>query len=154
MPAAFCAPVIHHYNQYHNTMNNESLAGTLVLVHPDPESDTGKNKGQIGVLTYARSETENYVRFPEGGEAYYPAERVMMLKDKQQVLNDLTENGSSMPLDDFKAMYKIMLLQERGTSQALYSALAIANDHPGVQNNVLESISPTQKQEVAKTYGR
>jgi hypothetical protein len=135
-------------------MENQTLTGTLVLVQPDLENDAGTKKGLIGILTYARSETENYVRFPEGGEAYYPAERVMMLKDKQQVLNDLTENGSSMPLNDFKAMYKIMLLQDRGTSQALYSALAIANDHPGVQGNVLESISPTQKQELAKTYGR
>ncbi len=86
--------------------------------------------------------------------AYYPAGQVMMLKDKQQVFDDLTNNGSSMPLDDFKAMYKIMLLQDRGTSQALYSALAIANDHPGVQEKVLDSIDPTYKQELAKIYGR
>lgn len=135
-------------------MENQTLAGTLVLVKPDQENDTGNNKGQIGVLTYARSETENYVRFPAGGEAFYPAAQVMMLKDKQEVFADLTNNGSSMPLDDFKAMYKIMLLQDRGTSQALYSALAIANDHPGVQERVLEPILPTQKQELSQTYGR
>lgn len=133
---------------------NGSLAGTLVLVQPDVGNDPEMKKGQIGVLTYARSETENYVRFPEGGEAYYPAGQVMMLKDKQQVFNDLTNNGSAMPLDDFKAMYKIMLLQDRGTSQALYSALAIANDHPGVQEKVLDFINPSYKQELAKTYGR
>ncbi|WDF77035.1 hypothetical protein PQ469_24435 [Mucilaginibacter sp. KACC 22773] len=135
-------------------MENATLAGTLVLVQPDLENDTGRNKGQIGVLTYARSETENYVRFPEGGEAYYPAPQVLMLKDKKQVFDDLTNNGSSMPLDDFKAMYKIMLLQDRGTSQALYAALALANDHPGVQERVLESISPAQKQELSKAYSR
>jgi len=135
-------------------MENQTLAGTLVLVQPDPEIDPENKKGMIGVLTYARSETENYVRFPEGGEAYYPAGQVMMLKDKQEVFDDLTHNGSSMPLDDFKAMYKIMLLQDRGTSQALYSALAIANDHPGVQERVIESIAPAQKQEIAKTYSR
>ena len=133
---------------------NGSLAGTLVLVKPDLENDPENKKGHIGVLTYARSETENYVRFPEGGEAYYPAGQVMMLKDKQEVFDDLTNNGSSMPLNDFKAMYKIMLLQDRGTSQALYSALAIANDHPGVQERVLDSIDPAYKQELAKTYGR
>jgi hypothetical protein len=106
------------------------------------------------VLTLAFSEKENYVKFPEGGEAYYPAEQVLMLKDKQEVFNDLTNNGSSMPLDDFKAMYKIMLLQDRGTSQALFSALAIANDNPGVQEKVLQPILQTQKQELSKTYGR
>lgn len=135
-------------------MINENLAGTLVLVLPDAENSPGEKKGQVGVLMYARSETENYVRFPEGGEAFYPAGQVLMLKDKQHVFDDLTKNGSSMPLDDFKAMYKIMLLQDRGTSQALYSALAIANDRPGVQEKVLESIHPVEKQELAKTYGR
>lgn len=135
-------------------MANENLTGTLVLVRPDLENDPGKKRGYIGVLTLAFSEKENYVRFPEGGEAYYPAEQVMMLKDKQEVFNDLTNNGSSMPLDDFKAMYKIMLLQDRGTSQALYSALAIANDNPGIQERVLEPITRTQKQDLSKTYGR
>lgn len=135
-------------------MENQNLAGTLVLVQPDLENEPGAKRGQIGVLTLAFSEKENYVRFPEGGEAFYPAEQVMMLKDKQAVFNDLTNIGSSMPLDDFKAMYKIMLLQDRGTSQALYSALAIANDHPGVQERVLEPITPTQKQELSQTYSR
>lgn len=135
-------------------MENGNLAGTLVLVRPDLENDPGEKLGKIGVLTLAFSERENYVRFPEGSEAFYPASQVLMLKDKQTVFNDITENGSSIPLDDFKAMYKIMLLQDRGTSQALYSALAIANDHPGVQERVLESISPAQKQEISKTYGR
>lgn len=135
-------------------MENQNLAGTLVLVKPDLENDPGPKHGHIGVLTLAFSEKENYVKFPEGGEAYYPAEQVLMLKDKQEVFNDLTNNGSSMPLDDFKAMYKIMLLQDRGTSQALYSALAIANDNPGVQEKVLQPITPTQKQELSQTYGR
>jgi hypothetical protein len=135
-------------------MDKQNLTGTLVLVQPDLELNPNMKKGMIGVLTYARSETENYVRFPGAGEAFYPAGQVMMLKDKQQVIEDLTHNGSSMPLDDFKAMYKIMLLQDRGTSQALYSALAIANDNPGIQEKVLESISPEQKRELANSYSR
>ncbi|HTI58951.1 hypothetical protein [Mucilaginibacter sp.] len=135
-------------------MDKQNLTGTLVLVQPDLELNPDMKKGMIGVLTYARSETENYVRFPGAGEAFYPAGQVMMLKDKQQVFEDLTHNGSSMPLDDFKAMYKIMLLQDRGTSQALYAALAIANDNPGIQEKVLESISPEQKRELANSYGR
>jgi hypothetical protein len=135
-------------------MNKENLIGTLVLVKPDLENDSGAQKGQIGILTYNRSVTENYVKYPEGGEAFYHADQVMMLKDKQEILNDLTKNGSSMSLDDFKAMYKIMLLQDRDTSQATYSALAIARDHPGLHDRVLESINPTQKQELDEIVSR
>ncbi|WEA00764.1 hypothetical protein [Mucilaginibacter sp. SJ] len=137
-----------------NTMENESSNGTVVLVLPDLKNDPATKRGQIGVVTYARSAYENYVRFPEGNEAIYPAEQVLKLKDKQQILDDLTKNGSSMPLDDFKAMYKIMLLQERGTSQASFSALAIAKDNPGVRHSVLESIDPAQIQDLAQSHGR
>lgn len=135
-------------------MKNETLAGTLVLVQPLPEEAPGTKRGRIGILTYVRSETENFVRFPEGGEANYPAGQLMMLKDKQDVFNDLTHHGSSMELSDFKAMYKIMLLQDKGTSQALYTALSIANDYPGIQEKVLEQINPAQKQDLDKTYSR
>jgi hypothetical protein len=106
-------------------MENQTLAGTLVLVKPDLEIDPDAKRGQIGVLTYARSETENYVRFPDGGEAFYPAAQVMMLKDKQEIFNDLTSNGSSMPLDDFKAIYKLKnrnwpnLIADENTDQLL-----------------------------------
>jgi hypothetical protein len=136
------------------TMQKENLNGTLVLVLPDLENDPTTKQGQIGVMTYARSASENHVRFPEGNEAIYPAEQVLKLKNKQQVLDDLTKNGPSMPLDDFKAMYKIMLLQDRGTSQASFSALAIAKDNPGVRGIVLESINPVQNQELAQSLGR
>jgi hypothetical protein len=135
-------------------MDNKNLTGTIVLVQPDMENGTDEKRGQIGVLTLPISRNENYVRFPEGNEAFYPAHQVLMLKDKQEVINDLTNNGSSMSVDDFKAMYKIMLLQDRGTSQSLYSAMAIAKDHPGVQERVLEPISPAQKMELVQSYGR
>jgi len=115
-----------------------------------------KFRGDNGEIHYNRSPLEK--EFEKAAfyrdEEMLQRENLMMLKDKQEVLDDLTHNGSSLPLDDFKAMYKIMLLQDRGTSQALYSALAIANDHPGVQERVVESIAPAQKQEIAKTYSR
>lgn len=128
-------------------MNNENLNGTPVLVKPATENDTGQSKALIGVLTDARSATENLVRFPGGGEAYYQANEISKLKDKRQVFNDLNKNGTSMEVADFKAMYKIMLLQDRGSSQALFAALAIARDNPGIQKRVIEPLIPEQKQE-------
>ncbi|XHR97326.1 hypothetical protein ACFJIV_12110 [Mucilaginibacter sp. UC70_90] len=135
-------------------MNNENLQGTPVLVKQGHENDAGQGKALIGVLTYARSASENYVRFPGGSEAFYPATDISKLKEKQLVLNDLTKNGSSMPVQDFKAMYKVMLLQDRGTFQALFAALAIARDNPGVQDKVLEPMIPGHKQELDNSLSR
>ncbi|AYL95330.1 hypothetical protein [Mucilaginibacter celer] len=135
-------------------MKNENLNGTPVLVKPVPGNDTGQATALIGVLTYTRSASENYVRFPGGGEAYYHANEISQLKDKQKVFNDLNKNGSSMEIADFKAMYKVMLLQDRGTSQALIAALAIARDNPGMQDRVLEPLIPQQRQEIDTAVGR
>lgn len=135
-------------------MKNENLNGTPVLVKPAPENDTGQANALIGVLTYARSATENYVRFPGGGEAYYQANEISKLKNKQEVFNDLNKNGASMEVADFKAMYKVMLLQDRGTSQALFAALAIARDNPGMQDRVLEPLIPEPKQRIDAAVGR
>ncbi|GGA95388.1 hypothetical protein [Mucilaginibacter rubeus] len=135
-------------------MKNEILNGTPVLVRPAPENDAGQSTALIGVLTYIRSASENYVRFPGGGEAYYQTDEISKLKDKQEVFNDLNKNGSSMEVADFKAMYKVMLLQDRGTSQALFAALAIARDNPGMQGRVLEPLIPQQKQEIGTAVDR
>lgn len=135
-------------------MKNETLNGIPVLVKPAPEYDKGQAAPLIGVLTYARSAAENHVRFPGGGEAYYQSNEISKLKNKEEVFNDLNKNGSSMEVADFKAMYKVMLLQDRGTSQALFAALAIARDNPGMQDRVLEPLTPEQKQQIDATVGR
>lgn len=135
-------------------MKNEDLTGALVLVHPELENDPAKKQGQIGVLTYPREFNEMYVSFPGGGEGIYDADKLLRLKDKQAVFDDLMKNGSSMEQNDFKAMYKIMLLQDRGTSRATYDALEIARDNPGVWDKALEHIAQNEKISLQKTYAR
>jgi hypothetical protein len=135
-------------------MENESLTGSLVLVHPLLENDPIKKQGEVGILTYARSESENYVSFPKGGESIYPANGLMLLKGKQDIVDQVMHNSTKMPTEDFKAIYKIMLLQDRGTSTALYDALEIARDHPGIWDKALEPVTRSERIELEKSYAR
>ena len=135
-------------------MNNENLTGSLVLVHPELANDPLNKQGQVGVLTYPREFNEMYVSFPGGGEGTYDADKLLKLKDKQAIFEDLMKNGSSMEQNDFKAMYKIMLLQDRGTSRATYDALEIARDNPGIWDKTLDRIAQTEKISLQKTYAR
>jgi hypothetical protein len=135
-------------------MNNESLTGSLVLVHPDFKDDPIQQQGQVGVMTYPRELNEMYVSFPGGGEGIYSWDTLMKLKGKQEIFDDLMANGSSMQLEDYKTMYKIMLLQDRGTSRGTYDALEIARDNPAIWEKALEPVRQIERLDISKTYAR
>jgi len=135
-------------------MNNDNLTGSLVLVHPAFEDDPLKKQGQIGILVYLRELHEMYVSFPRGGEGVYAWNNLLTLKDKQQVFDDLMKNGASMKPNDFKDMYKIMLLQDRGTNWSAIDALRIARDNPGIWDKTLEPVMQTEKLNLEKTHTR
>jgi hypothetical protein len=78
----------------------------------------------------------------------------MLLKGKQDIVDQVMHNSTKMPTEDFKAMYKIMLLQDRGTSTALYDALEIARDHPGIWDKALEPVTRSERIELEKSYAR
>jgi hypothetical protein len=135
-------------------MNNESLTGSLVLVHPEFKDDPLQKQGQVGVMTYPRELNEMYVAFPGGGESVYSWDTLLKLKGKQEIFDDLMTNGSSMKPDDFKAMYKIMLLQDRGTSRGTFDALEIARDNPGIWERALDRVRQIERLEQSKSYAR
>lgn len=135
-------------------MKNETITGWLVLVHPEAKNDPVEKQGHVGVLTYARDASENYVSFPKGGESVYLAKDLMLLKPKEEIMKELLQNGSKMPLNDFKAMYKIMMRQDMGTSSDLFNALEIARDHPGIWDKTLEAVNRSEKIELENTLSR
>lgn len=135
-------------------MDNETLTGSLVLVHPDFKTDPIQMQGKVGVMTYPRELNEMYVAFTNGSEGVYSWDTLLKLKDKQEILNDLTQNGSKMPENDFKAMYKIMLLQDRNTALGTESALEIARDNPGIWERALDPVRQIEKIGQTRSFGR
>lgn len=118
---------------------NEKLNGTLVLVHPQLENDLAGRQGKVAVVNYDRQQSnEVYVGFTDGAEAIYRPEQLLKLKSYEEIRQDLADNGPAMKPDDFGALYKIMMLQERGTAQANWSSLEIARDNPGILDRALE----------------
>jgi hypothetical protein len=136
-------------------MENESLNGTLVLVRPDLAFDPANGQGRVAIVNYYRRQSnEIYVAFNNGREASYQAEALVRLKDKQTILNDLTRNGSKMPLDAFKDLYKISILLDRGTNAGYWQALEIAGKNPAVWEKALQPAKPAEKQVLERSYGR
>lgn len=135
-------------------MKNEKVTGSLVLVDPQVKNDPMNKQGQIGILTYAREANENYVSFPKGGESVYAAKDLLLLKPKAEILKELMQNGHQLPVSDFKAMYKMMMLQDLGGASNLMSAMEIARDHPGIRDKTLEAVDRSEKINVENTLSR
>ena len=136
-------------------MNTENLNGTLVLVRPDLTVDPANGQGKVAVVTYDREQSkEVYVAFNNGKEAIYPPEFLLKLKDRGNILRDLTANGASMPLDNFKDLYKISLLLDRGTNTARWQALEVAARNPAIWDKALQPAKTAEKQVLEKSYSR
>lgn len=136
-------------------MNNDNLHATLVMVHPDLKNDPLQNQGKIAVVNYDRDYNhEVYVAFENGQNAVYHPAELLRLKDKQEVFNDLMANGTAMEPGDFKALYKIILLQERQTPKANLDALEIARDNPGIWERALEAPKQNRSVELNKAFTR
>lgn len=136
-------------------MNNENLNGTLVFVRPDLTIDPANGQGKVAIVTYDREQSkEIYVAFNNGKEAVYPPESLLKLKDKKTILDDLKANGSAMQLDNFKDLYKISLLLDRGTSTAQWQALEIAGQNPAIWDKSMQPAKAAEKQALEKASTR
>jgi hypothetical protein len=132
--------------------NFENLNGALVLVRPDLP-DPAMQQGKVGVVTYARESDEIYVGFP-GAEGIYKGDDLFQLKEKNELLNELMTNGSTLAIEDYKTLYKMMLLADKGTSLARIHALELAAGRPELWDKALTTSAPAQELEVSRSYAR
>jgi len=127
-------------------MDTSNLNGTLVLIRPDLENDPVKGQGKIAYIRYTPQQMEGlYVSFLNGQEAFYKPDELVRLKDKQEIFKELMENGSSLGVNEFKALYKISQLQQRGTNLALTQALEIARNNPSIWPRAVELLVVERK---------
>lgn len=126
-----------------------------MLIRPDLKDDPIKAQGKIGFIQYAPKSMDGlYVSLLGEQDGFYKPDELLRMKGKHEIFKDLMENGTSLDANDFKTLYKISLLQDRGTTSAEIQALELARDNPSVWPRTLESLAPKQNLELARTYGR
>ncbi len=119
--------------------NSNDLHGTLVLVDPNLSDDPAKGQGQIGVVKYDRQQSQEvYVGFENGAEAIYRPEQLLKFKGPEAIRQTLIAEKQTLPVNDFKALYKILTLLDRGTPKATWDALAVAREHSGAISRAME----------------
>jgi hypothetical protein len=136
-------------------MENNELPGTLALVHPYLENDPSQRQGQIGIVTYIDDEKkEVYLSFEQGPDSAYQAADLFQLKPKDRLFPELTDKASTLSITDFKDLYKIGLLQDRGRGVDQWQALEIARENPGIWESVLLPVGPGLAATISKNPGR
>lgn len=134
----------------------DELVGQLVLVHPNLTTDPAGNSGQIGVITGADLENDNiYVGFGKNGQGLYGTDALLIIKPHNQIQEALQQHKMDMPLDDFKALFQISLLQEfRQSTANMKTAMSLAMQSETVRNHSMRSIENLLGRDQAQNLSR
>jgi hypothetical protein len=115
----------------------DELTGSLVLVHPDLQHDTAGRQGHIGMIIGSNLERDEIsLSFGKGEQALYSSDALLVLKTPENIYGDLLSNNKGLDPADFKALFRISLLQQYGDTKSFRTAIELA-----MKNDILRSHS-------------
>jgi len=105
----------------------DELTGILVAIHPDTSFDPANMQGKIGIITSADLEADDfYVSFGKGEQARYPSGTLLVLREGSEIYQDLLTRHKELEKQDFKNLFEINLLQQKGSAKSIKDAMNIA----------------------------
>jgi len=105
----------------------QNYSGMLVLAHG--QADDKLKIGMISSIDAAQGRAK--ISFGDFSSANLSSGDILVLKDKNQLYRDLLTSAAAMETADFKAVFKVSMLQDRPGSAALLEALELLKDRPG-----------------------
>lgn len=143
----------------------DDLTGTLVLVHPNLTDDPVNKQGQMGMIMFAEPEKDDiYVTFGKNERALYSTDALLVFKKPNEIYQQLMTNVKDIPVADLKALYRIGMLLDNGTSKGAREAMQLAVDNLGILNKAMETLQSKlgldignpveQEQTNTHSYGR
>jgi hypothetical protein len=144
---------------------SDDLTGTLVLVHPELPEDPVNKQGQMGMIMFAEPEKDDiYVTFGNNERALYGSDALLVFKKPGKIYQELLVNTKNIAIPDFKALHRIGMLLDNGTSKGAKEAMQLAVENPGVHIHAMEtlqsklgldvSVAAEKEQTNTQSYGR
>jgi len=113
-----------------NNDNSEIQLPDYVLVNSRLTDDPVHKQGQVGVITAAILNTNDfYVGFADNQVGLYSADALLLLKPAESIYEYIREQALRLSTDDFKDLKNIALLLDHGTKKHMLTAMEL------VQNN-------------------
>ena len=125
-------------------MNNSESAYQLpdwVLINPALPYDPVNKQGELGIITAAIiGQDEFYVGFDDRVVGLYSADTLLVLEDRENIYQYLTDNRMELGQSDFTALLNIVLFQSYGGPDHQKRALTLALKHPDIREFALLSL--------------
>lgn len=114
---------------------NEIQLPDFLLVHPELKDDPVNKQGQIGFVTAAILNTDEfYIGFDDFEVGLYSADALLVLKPPGDIYDLLHHNALTLSVDDFKDLKNIALLLDHGTEKHVRTAMELVQKNDGIRN--------------------
>ncbi|HTI58953.1 hypothetical protein [Mucilaginibacter sp.] len=113
---------------------NEIQLPDFLLVHPELKDDPVNKQGQIGFVTAAILNTDEfYIGFDDFEVGFYSADALLVLKPPGDIYDLLHHNALTLSVDDFKDLKNIALLLDHGTEKHVRKAMELVQKNDGIR---------------------
>ncbi|MET3981721.1 hypothetical protein ABIB62_004262 [Mucilaginibacter sp. UYP25] len=124
--------------------NSQVQLPDFVLVHPQLKDDPVAKQGQIGVITAAiLNSDEFYVGFDDKEVGLYAADALLLFNPSDQIYQNLKQDVMKLAPSTFKDLKNIALLLDYGTTKQQRTAMEIAQRNPDVIASAMVSLEET-----------
>jgi len=118
----------------------ENFNGIVALVKD--QIDEYLSVMRIGVITSVDdSSLFANLTFADSSSGRFASKEVMLLKDKADLYTFLLSSPEKIPLGDFKLLFQVSMLQDRGDSSSLISACQLLKSSPSALELATDSLS-------------
>jgi hypothetical protein len=112
---------------------NEIQLPHLLLVHPDLKDDPVQKQGEIGFITAAILNTDEfYVGFDDHQVGFYGADALLTFKEPGDIYDYMHQHALTLSVDDFRNLKSIALLLDYGTTPQQRTAMELVQKNPGL----------------------
>jgi hypothetical protein len=119
----------------------EKYLAALALVE-DPLGRSAENKMRLGVISGVESSTGTVrISFGDLSISSYGLDRVMVLKDRNVLYEQLLTAAGEIDIETFKVLLRVNMLQDRGSSTAILEAMQLLMKSPEAMRFALSSLS-------------
>lgn len=119
----------------------EELTGKLVVVHPQLTTDSVSRQGQIGVIATVDLKSDTIgVGFGAGPLGKYSSDALLVLKNKNELYQDIMTGIKEMDAETFKDLLDINMKQEYTDYGHTSAAMKIALENQEVMKRSMISL--------------
>jgi len=116
---------------------NEIQLPHYLLVHPDLKDDPVNKQGEIGFITAAILNTDEfYVGFDDHEVGFYSADALLTFNEPGKIYDFMQKNVLTLSVDDFKDLKSIALLLDHGTEKHIRTAMELVKRNDSIREAV------------------